>query len=277
VDRTISTRLNRVRRSLRGASAALATTDGRWAVVSTSITGLVAGSMAWLAASAMPPLHVKTQEASTTFLPYKLFTQLVAAGNNLISGSGDSPASRAVPPPAQLDHALADEEAGDNGNAAPGIETRTITLESGDTLAGVLEDAGVPKDDTNAAILALTKVYELRSARAGQSFALTFDVPPAPPPAQAPMINTLATDSDADGADGNNIVIPVATLPVGRLLSVSFSPSIEHDITVARQADGKLCGQRCRQAARRAHATAPARRSTPRSISPRPRPAFRPT
>ncbi len=238
--RTVSTRLNSVRRSFRGASAALSTTDGRWAVVSTSITGLVAGSMAWLAASAMPPLHAKTQAANTTFLPYRLFTQLVAAGDRLISGSGDNTASRAAPPPAQPDHALADDEGGDNGNATPGIETRSITLESGDTLAGVLEDAGVPKDDTNAAILALTKVYELRSARAGQAFTLTFDVPAAPPPGQAATINTLATDSDADGADSNNVVIPVATLPVGRLLSVSFSPSIEHDITVARQADGSF-------------------------------------
>src|SRR6266481_5137735 len=105
-----------LRRSLRAASAALSTTDGRWAVVSTSITGLVAGSMAWLAVGAMPPLHVKAQEASTTFLPYRLFTQLVQAGGNLVSGS---PAHQAAPPPAQLDHALADEETGDNGNTTP--------------------------------------------------------------------------------------------------------------------------------------------------------------
>jgi murein DD-endopeptidase MepM/ murein hydrolase activator NlpD len=235
--------MNDLRRSLRSASAALSTTDGRWAVVSTSITGLVAGSMAWLAAGAMPPLHVRTQEASTTFLPYKLFTQLVAAGDSLISGDSSR---QAVPSPAALDRALADEEAGDNGNATPGIESRTLTLDSGDTLAGVLEEAGLSEDDTNAAIVALAKVYDLRNARAGQSFTVTFESAPArhetapAHAAHAPIINNLSPASDDDGADPNGVVIPVATLPLGRLLSVSFSPSIEHDITVARQADGSF-------------------------------------
>ncbi len=241
-----STRID-LRRSLRAASAALSTTDGRWAVVSTSITGLVAGSMAWLAASAMPPLHVRTQDASTTFLPYKLFTQLVQAGNNLIAGSPDA-ARRAAPPPAQLDRALADEEAGDNGNATPGIESRTLTLDTGDTLAGVLEDAGLSDEDTNAAIAALAKVYDLRDARAGQSFTITFESAPQgahreTPPANAvpaPLINNLSTDGDEDDSDPNAPVIPVQTLPLGRLLSVSFSPSIEHDITVTRQADNSF-------------------------------------
>ena len=231
--RNVTTRIDDVRRSLRAASAALSTTDGRWAVVSTTITGLVAGSMAWLAASAMPPLHVKVSEASSTFLPYKLFTQLVEAGGNLMGGHDDAKA-RAVPPPAQLDHALADEENGDNGT--PGVETRTLTLDSGDTLAGVLEEAGVSNEDTNAAIVALTKVYDLRDARAGQSFTITFESAPAPD-APAPTINNLTTGGDQDGTGSGDIVIPVATIALGRLLSISFSPSVEHDITVTRQAD----------------------------------------
>ncbi len=238
--RIVSTRIDTVRRSLRAASAALSTTDGRWAVVSTSITGLVAGSMAWLAAGAMPPLHGKTQDASATFLPYKLFSQLVDAGNHLI---GNDAARQAAPPPAQLDRNLADEEAGDDGNATPGVETRTLTLDSGDTLAGVLEEAGVSDEDTNAAIAALAKVFDLRGARAGQSFTLTFEsAPQVPEPAAnapAPTINNLGI-SDSDGGDNSDIVIPVATIPVGRLLSISFSPSVEHDITVARQADNSF-------------------------------------
>ena len=62
MDRRSSTQdvLTGLRRRVRSASAALSTTDGRWAMVSTSITALVAGSMAWLAASAMPPLHTKS-------------------------------------------------------------------------------------------------------------------------------------------------------------------------------------------------------------------------
>ncbi|MEI9989816.1 MAG: peptidoglycan DD-metalloendopeptidase family protein [Rhizomicrobium sp.] len=251
MDRTLSMRLNRMRRSLNAATSALATTDGRWALVSTTITGLVAGSMAWLAASALPPLHVKTQQASTTFLPYRLFSDLVQAGNNLVAGH---PARQAAPPPAHLDDSLADEDAGDNGAPAP--ETRTLTLDSGDTLVGALEDAGVPKDDANAAVLALAKIYDLRDARAGQTFTTTFEAvaqPPAPPAAKpkpatavvnvngkpVTVAGSNATDDDSSGQDD---VTPVTT-PAGRLLSLAFSPSVEHDITVARQADNSFAAQ----------------------------------
>jgi murein DD-endopeptidase MepM/ murein hydrolase activator NlpD len=259
-------RLRALRRSLGHASAALSTTDGRWALVSTTITGLVAGSMAWLAASAMPPLHTRTQEASTTFLPYRLFSQLAQAGSNLI-GSHNNAVRQAAPPPAQLDRALSDEESGDNGDSTPGIQTRTMTLESGDTIAGLLEDAGVPKDDANAAVLALEKIYDMHSARAGQSFTVTFETPqpaaavapkpnkPAAKPAttvvsvngkpfvvhtadpNALVINDGTNDSDSNSSDAD--VTPVAT-PVGRLLSISFSPSVEHNITVARQTDNSF-------------------------------------
>ncbi|MEJ0025630.1 MAG: peptidoglycan DD-metalloendopeptidase family protein [Rhizomicrobium sp.] len=251
MDRTLSMRLDAMRRSLNAATSALATTDGRWALVSTTITGLVAGSMAWLAASALPPLHVKTQQASTTFLPYRLFSDLVQAGNNLVSGQ---PARHVAPPPAQLDNALADEEAGDTGAPAP--ETRTLTLDSGDTLVGLLEDAGVPKDDANGAVLALAKIYDLRDARAGQSFVATFEPvaqPAAPPPAAAKPhtavvnvngrpVTVAGSDASDDDASDSGDVTPVTT-PAGRLLSIAFSPSVEHEITVARQADNSFAAQ----------------------------------
>ena len=249
MDRTFAFRLRNMRRSLNAATAALSTTDGRWALVSTTITGLVAGSMAWLAASAMPPLHVKTQQASTTFLPYRLFSDLVQAGNNLVSGHQSHPV---VAPPAHLDDTLADEDAGDNGT--PGPETRTLTLDSGDTLVGLLEDAGVPKDDANGAVLALAKVYDLRDARAGQSFVATFEAPPQQP-AAAPVkpakphtavvsvngkpVTVPGSNASDDDASDSSDVTPVAT-PPGRLLSLAFSPSVEHDITVARQADNSF-------------------------------------
>ena len=247
MDRTFAFRLKAMRRSLDTATATLATADGRWALVSTTITGLVAGSMAWLAASAMPPLHVKTQQASTTFLPYRLFSDLVQAGNNLVAGH-PSQSQPVVAPPAHLDDTLADEDSGD----AQGPETRTLTLDSGDTLVGLLEDAGVPKDDANGAVLALAKVYDLRDARAGQSFVATFEAaPPAAPvaPAAPHKANTAVVSvngkpvtvpgaSDDDAADSGDVT-PVAT-PPGRLLALAFSPSVEHDITVARQADNSF-------------------------------------
>ena len=244
-----SMRLRGLRRSLNAATSSLATSDGRWALVSTSITGLVAGSMVWLAAGAMPPLHTRTQAASTTFLPYRLFSQLADAGSNLIGSHNDT--TRAVTAPqTPLDNALADEE---QDSAAPQNETRTLTLDHGDTLVGLLEDTGVPDADANAAVVALTKVYDMRSMKAGQSFTVTFEpAPQAAAPAARPtgharsVVNVngkpVAVPGDAssdDDSDNTGDVTPVAT-KTGRMLSVVFSPSAEHDITIARQADNSF-------------------------------------
>ncbi len=245
--RSVPTQINRIldwRRSLSIASTALATSDGRWALVSTSMTALVAGAMTWLAAGALPPVHTPTQQASTTFLPYTLFSQLVQAGGRMTSASlfPTGTARQPSPSPSQLDSALAAEDAGDNGNPTSGTETRTLTLESGDTLAGLLEDAGVPNADANAAILALAKVYNLRSARAGQSFQVTFQSPPdaqiLPPDTTPGVINIPLADQD--DADANGVVTPAVAAPAGRLLSIAFSPSVEHDITIARAPDGSF-------------------------------------
>ena len=246
-----SMRLYALRRSWRAASAALATTDGRWALVSTTMTGLVAGSMAWLAATAIPPLHTHTQQASTTFLPYRLFREMIDAGSNLV---GHRKVEELAPPQLPADRAIADYN-GDDGNEMPGVESRTLTLDSGDTLAGLLEDAGVPKADAAAAVAALAKVYDLRDARAGQSFTVTFEsapqpAEPAPTPAAKPgtsivhvngkaftVANAEASDDDGSESDGD---VTSVSAPLGRLLSIAFSPSVERDITVARQADSSF-------------------------------------
>ncbi|MEJ1969807.1 MAG: peptidoglycan DD-metalloendopeptidase family protein [Rhizomicrobium sp.] len=252
MDRRHSTQdiIANLRRRARSTAAALSTTDGRWALVSTSITALVAGSMAWLAATAMPPLHTRANEASTTLLPYRLFTQLVQAGDALV---GRSPAQRAAPPPAQLDRNLADEEAGDdNGSATPGTETHTITLDKGDTLTGVLTDGGVNDADAAAAVAALVKVYDVKNMRAGTTLTLTFEAVPQKPvqpekPVAAPLprviygappAGTIAGDDEDDADSGD--VTPVVAAPVGRLLSIAFSPSVEHDVTIARNADNSF-------------------------------------
>ena len=70
-----------------GTTGAVATSDGRWALLSTSITALVAGTIAWLAIGAMPPIGARTSEANTTYLPYALFSQLAHAGNRMASES----------------------------------------------------------------------------------------------------------------------------------------------------------------------------------------------
>jgi murein DD-endopeptidase MepM/ murein hydrolase activator NlpD len=220
----------------------VATSDGRWALVSTSITALVAGTIAWLAIGAMPPIGARTHEANTTYLPYALFNELARAGSRLASSYS---VRHTQPAPAgDLDAALAAEDAEDNGEAA-GIETRTFTLESRSTLAGLLEDAGVPNADANAAVTALAKVFNIRSTKAGQSFQLTFQLPPEavplPPDTTPGVINIPLPNQDAaDDADPNGIVTPATPTPVGRLLSIAFSPSVEHNITVSRAADGSF-------------------------------------
>jgi murein DD-endopeptidase MepM/ murein hydrolase activator NlpD len=232
-------------RRTRTASAALSTTDGRWALVSTSITALVAGSMAWLAAGAMLPLHSSARQAPTTFLPYRLFTQLVQAGSNLVSG--DTP-RRVTPLPAKPDNTLGDEDNGDDGNSTPGVETRTLTLQSGDTLPPVLTNAGVTSADTAAAVQALVKVYDVTNMRAGTTIKLTFEAAPPKPavpekPAPLPVVKyglppSITPGGDED-TDANGDVTPTDT-PVGRLLSIAFSPSVEHDVTVSRNADNSF-------------------------------------
>jgi murein DD-endopeptidase MepM/ murein hydrolase activator NlpD len=220
------------------AASALSTADGRWAFVSTSLTALIAGSIAWLAVGTMAPANSRGFETAN-FLPYRLFQQLTqSSGDTLYAALGIPAASQTAPAtPSKLDNALATERAGNNAN--PGVETHTMTLESGDTLAGALEDAGISADDANAAIAALADVYNPRNLKAGLSFELTL--------APANDADQSAGQTNLDNAtaavdDGGNPADPHAATaePAARLLSIAFSPSIEHDITVTRAADGSF-------------------------------------
>ncbi len=235
-------------RSARNAAAALATTDGRWALVSTSLTALVAGTVAWLAAATVPPTgSFASEQQSHSLLPYQLFQQLTRTGSASYAAFTPtgrvSSGSAAGIPQGSLDQSLSAEQSGDNGNPDQGVETHTITLDSGDTLVGALTDGGVTSDDAKAAVAALAKVYDLRSLRAGQSFDLTFQ--PAQQAAtvtltDGPTISNLNLSSDAPDQDddANGAFVPEQGVPAGKLLSISFSPTVEHDITVTRASDG---------------------------------------
>src|SRR5947209_2892319 len=113
--------------------AALASTDGRWALVSTGLTALVAGAVAWMAMGTQPMQNPAIGAPSYTPLSYELFLRLVHAG---------APAAPARPVQQNQDEG--------NANAAPGEETRSFTLDRGDTLAGAMEDVGVSAADANA-------------------------------------------------------------------------------------------------------------------------------
>ena len=217
----------------RKAAIALSTTDGRWALVSTSLTAIIAGSIAWLAVGTMAPANSRGFETAN-FLPYRLFQQLMQIDGGS-AAFGIAPAK--TEQPAQLDNALATERAGSNTN--PGVEMHTVTLESGDTLAGALEDAGISADDANAAIAALAKVYNPRALRAGQSFDLSFTTA-TEADQSADQTNLTDTSSDDDTSGNLANAQPATAEPITRLLSITFSPSIEHDIAVTRAADGSF-------------------------------------
>ena len=215
-----------LRRRWNGAGAALATTDARWALVSTSLTALVAGAIAWMAVGMMPVSRPMVSPGRSS-LPYALFMKLIRASE---------PASTS-------------NDNADNANPNPGVENRTVTLDAGDTLAGMLEDVGISAQDANAVVAAMGKNFDPRALRAGQSFDLTYsvatiDVTGGTPKADLPHTTTVmvnhkpvvvpvdASEDDDTGATEEN------SQPISRLLSLHFSPSIEQEITVTRTTEG---------------------------------------
>ena len=226
------------------AASALSSTDGRWAVVSTSVTALIAGSIAWLAAGTMPPStsHGYLAGHNTSLLPYQLFLSLSSrerAAQATYASFGPILPVKVHPPSLSttLDNVSSDELGENSDDANRGVDTRTITMERGDTLATALIDAGVPLDDAKAAVNALAKVYGIKNLRGGQTFEVTFATGTQKPAPAAP--SAQITYTPANGGDPTDeIPNPAAEAPVGRLLSISFSPTVEQDITVTRGADG---------------------------------------
>ncbi len=237
VSTNLSARIDGLRRQASGAAAALASPDARWALVSTSVTAIVAGAVAWLAAGAMPPGLLRDTSRDRALMPYQLFLQLAHSGDASYASIAPTfvPGSTKITKPVTpADAALTAED----GTASAGVETHTITLEQGDTLMGALTDAGITPAEAQQVINALAKAYDPRAIHSGQSFDLTFSVPPAAPDAQSYITITEPNDSvsanDMPDVDENDVE-PVSETP-GKLLSLLFSPSVDHDITVTRTA-----------------------------------------
>jgi len=209
-------------------AAALSTADGRWAAVSSALTALVAGAVAWLALGTMPVQGPAVGAPTHASLPYALFLRLLEA-------------SRPAPTAPQPDQ-------DDNRSTLPQTESRTVTLDRGDTLAGALEDAGVSAADANAAIAALGKDFNPHALKVGMSFDLTYNV--------APVIDATGKDKPKTTVVVVNhkpVTVPVAAgndtdadsgaQPISRLLSLHFSPVVDEDITVTRATDGSFSAQ----------------------------------
>lgn len=246
---SLLSRLRELQRSAGAAAAALSTQDGRWAVVSTSLTALVAGSVAWLAVAATPPASARAFEARRdASLPYEVFVKLANAKSEARPAPSDRnvvlaalrPTTEPAPgegqetaaEPGELDIAIADEAIEDAAaETLPQFETRTLVMESGDTLSGLLADNGVPPEDANAVVTALRKVFNPRSLRAGQSLLATFGAVETVNTGEEPAPDLADADDEAEA-------VPAEEGPQPRLLALSFAPSIEREVSVQRVADG---------------------------------------
>src|SRR5579863_8589798 len=199
---------------------ALATTDGRWALVSTSLSLLVAGAVTWMAVGTLPVTGPLVGAPSRTPIAYELFMKLVRAG-------GADQFAAFIP---QRTQAPTGDE--DQANPNPGEETRTIALDRGDTLAGALEDQGISANDASAAISAMGKDFNPHALKAGMTLDLTFSLA-SPDRSNEPKAKTtvvivngkpvtvpVTEDSDAGAT-------PTTSQAISRLLSLHFSPTID--------------------------------------------------
>jgi murein DD-endopeptidase MepM/ murein hydrolase activator NlpD len=96
---------------------------------------------------------------------------------------------------------------GDNDNS--GFQ-RTISVRRGDTLFGVLVDAGMDQNEAQDAVGALSDVFSPKALRVGQQITLNFN-------------------NAADDQSGNN---------GSKLVALSFEPSVTQDVTLKRNSDG---------------------------------------
>ncbi|HTF44487.1 MAG TPA: peptidoglycan DD-metalloendopeptidase family protein, partial [Terriglobales bacterium] len=115
-----------------------------------------------------------------------------------------------------LDRVLAAERQA----AKPQIETRVLTVDHGDTIVSMLHDAGVSSVDSAAVVAAMKPLISPKTIRSGQTFKATFG------PANAAVTeNEDAQSLKAEPDDEDSS-------PTRRLLSLSFAPSIDHEINV---------------------------------------------
>lgn len=219
-----------------GKSASATTGDSRWTFVSASLSLLVAGAVTWMAAGTLPASSPMVGAPTHTPVAYELFMELVQAG-------GANRLAALIPPRGPVP--TGDE---DQTYPTPGIESRTITLDRGDTLAGALEDVGVSSADANAAIAAMGRDFNPHALKAGMTFDLTYSLAPVidargiasrpAPKTTVVMVNrkpvTVPVAEDDTGAT------PIESQTISRLLSLHFSPTIDQDITITRTTEGSF-------------------------------------
>jgi len=182
------------------------------------MTGSVVATVTWMALAATPPssrLYEPGHEQ--VVVPSDLLTRLAEAASPG-SPAAAAPAYRMagfVGPTAltgPVDRLVSATTA--PAQAPSAVETRTLQFKAGETITEVLTDAGVSMDDATAVVDAMRPHFNPRNIRAGQTFEATF----GPSPASIGPRPIAYTGSDASNER--------------KLLSLSFAPSIENQITV---------------------------------------------
>lgn len=186
--------------------------DGRWALVSTGITASVALTVTCLSLAATPSTRAYEPRRETASLPYDMLLKM--AGLHAIpaipaEGSPDLYRSASLINPGltgPIDRLLKFQ----HGTAPkPQIETRVLIPGQGETIAGMLEGAGVSKEDAVAVVNAIKPVFAAKKVRQGQQFKATFG------PASASEVPAAENENDSR-----------------RLISLSFAPTVDHLINV---------------------------------------------
>jgi murein DD-endopeptidase MepM/ murein hydrolase activator NlpD len=185
------------------------------------MTASVAVAITWLSLAATPASTSRAYEPrrEQAALPYDLLLRLTGL-HSLPAIAAEDPGqlyrsaglfSSGLTGP--LDRILAAERAA----SKPQTETRTLKVGDGDTMVRMLQQAGVSTEDAAAVIDAIKPLYSPRNIRTGQTFQATFGAAENPPENTADAQPAQASqDDDSDR----------------RLLSLSFAPSIDHQITV---------------------------------------------
>ena len=192
--------------------------------MSTAITASVAVTVTCLSLAATPATRAYEPRRETETLPYDMLLRL--AGLHAIpaipgAGSSDLYRTAGLIGPGitgPLDRLLRFQ----HGSEQPRIENLTLTAEKGESLAAMLEDAGVSSEDAAAVADAIKPVFGAKKIRAGQEFKVT--IGPASAVTSADNANPAAAVKQDDAENSER-----------RLLSLSFAPSIDHLINVHLQ------------------------------------------
>jgi murein DD-endopeptidase MepM/ murein hydrolase activator NlpD len=190
------------------------------------MTASVAIAVTWLSLAATPASTARAYEPrrEQAALPYDLLLRLTGLRTVPAIAPEDSKelyrAAGLISPQiiGPLDRLLTTEREA----VKPQLETRTLKVDNGDTIASMLQDAGVSKGDAAAVVAAMKPLISPKNIRSGQTFKATFGSPKAAAPTTQTQSAPIASD-DQDDDDSS---------AARRLLSLSFAPNIDHQINV---------------------------------------------